>query len=237
MGILNAFIISKYILYRISQCEDWKAAIAPHIQGVQRSEGMICINHFCDVDLIPATETKPIALKKGAVPTNFKTSNDDETNDNIEFLNTNNANSANSESMSSIRCEDSANLDGLDEGNAINRRNNDTDENDKNQCSNKACELLRIQYKNICGDSFTENANNNIKVQKLEKQIERLRATIQSQTDQIKRLDKKISRTLEAKSLLENILKDLQEQNILQKDVMEILKVSKIYNTFNFIIL
>lgn len=62
--------------FRIPADGHWEEAISPHVLNrlgpLDQISGMICTEHFTEADILPATKSQPIRLKKGAVPTIFK---------------------------------------------------------------------------------------------------------------------------------------------------------------------
>lgn len=94
----------------------------------------------------------------------------------------------------------------------------------------------RNQSCDICGDLFVENkglrldlakqqADENVRVAKLENRIKQLQSSIDIQKDHIRFLNKKFLRAEKSEQALQRVLEELKEQEILSGDALETLKV------------
>lgn len=208
---------TSYASYRIPQdttiLNRWEQSIKSHAPSPLR--GMVCINHFCEDDLIPATKSRPIALRKDAVPTIFESGKENVVSDMGNTVDVTGATAATGINHENNEASDSNEADSID--------------NNPNVCSNETCQYLRIRNEDLCKEILIERINNDIQVKKLEKQVNDLKTTIHEQSDHIKRLDMRTKRTKEAKIKLDHVLKELQQQNLLREDAADILEVRFIF--------
>lgn len=169
--------------------------------------GMICIKHFTDDDLLKATKSMPIRLKKGVVPRIFNS---------MSFVPTENNQNENNQN------------DEYDENNA-----NNEDENDDNhgkdgnsiKCLKKDCEIMRIEYANLKEEHFRVKMSHHIGISKMEIENERLKSVIKKQTNNLNRLNHQVTRAEKSKNSLSLLLQDLEQQKILSEEASNILQV------------
>lgn len=203
--------------------EIWKKAITPHTG--RPLNGMICINHFSEEDLIPATKSKPVGLKKGAIPSIFSSATEQDTEliQNTVFVDpVENADV----SVRSSKCNSSSpaipvTLSPINVSSTI----DEPHQNTQIVCSSEFCQILQAQYNDLRNEYSAEQIDSRMKISNLEHQIKKLKATISVQTERIKRLDVKVARTCKAKESLQNLIEELKQQNLLSKDVANILEV------------
>lgn len=159
-------------------------------------KGMICINHFCETDLQPATKSRPINLKDKAVPKIFNAEISK------DLGKTGTAHTAHD--INEVSAAEPA------------ERTDPTE-----LCLNESCAYFRRKYEESC----KEKLNDDVKMQHLYKQIANLKETIQAQSDQVKRLDMQLKRLNETRGKLKRALTELQKQSLLHKDELAILEV------------
>lgn len=173
----------------VSRRDLWGKSLTSHgLNPKLPLNGMICINHFCESDLQPATKSRPIYLKINAVPTIFS------------------AEKSHNEHLSVSNPSESNHSHGFDR---------------VDSCLNESCVSIRMKYEELQNVKI----NSDVNIQKLQKKIADLKASIQNQTDHIKRLDMEVKRLTETKVKLKRVVAELQQQDMLRKDATDILKV------------
>lgn len=118
--------------------------------------GMICINHFCESDLQPATKSRAIYLKANAVPNIFSA----EKSNNEHLLAHDDIGGI------SLSAKPTESTDLISEPNHTNHPH-DFDRVDS--CSNESCESIRIKYEEL----QKERINSDAHIQKLQKKNRR----------------------------------------------------------------
>lgn len=188
-----------------TKLESWERSLATHSQTPL--SGMVCINHFSPSDLIPATNSRPIGLKKDAVPTIF--------------------NAVASTDLASSVAEGHQNQD------------SDNLENDQVLCQNESCQNLRIQYNELCKERLIEKNHDDIKIEKMEKQIADLRASNHTYSERLKSCNMRLKRNTESKEKLKSIVKELQKQKLIRENAEDLLQVNlaffvenSVFNTY-----
>lgn len=118
--------------------------------------------------------------------------------------------------------------DNVNNVNNVNNSNNDNDNNDNighiRNCT--VCDDLKIENCMLREDFLNLQRDTNILVAKLENEIKKLRSNNNIQKDHIKYLDQKLLRIEKARHSLQNVLEELKDQQVLSKEVLEILEVS-----------
>lgn len=198
--------------------EAWSQSLIPHLSHANGSiKGFVCIQHFCDDNII-RTKSKGHQIKKNALPTVFKSNQMDDS------------------AISSISSDD--NIVDFGEADNIEQPMKSPKQNYSNQCVQDGVGVSkqRNQSCDICGDLFVENkglrldlakqqADENVRVAKLENRIKQLQSSIDIQKDHIRFLNKKFLRAEKSEQALQRVLEELKEQEILSGDALETLKV------------
>lgn len=185
-------------MHRIPANGHWKEEISPHVLGpLDQISGMICIEHFLEADILPATKSQPIRLKKGAVPSIFKPFKPTERQ--TEHIATIDVPSVSSVSYRS----DSERL--------------------PDYCEN--CQCLEVHIRELKQIHLVEEKNSELKILKLETQIEKLLSTVESQSDRIKRMNDTIASTRMSKENFKSQLNHLKQQQQQNKRAVDVLQV------------
>lgn len=177
---------------------------------------MICINHFSENDLLKATKSLPVRLRKGAVPTIFnsieskdstgsKVSRSDDVADVTEITET-------------VLSENNESLHGLHSHMNCENKN-------PIKCTNESCEFMRIKYEDLRDEHFRDEVNHQVTVSKMSNEIDRLKSIIQNQTNKINSLSHQVTRAKESKNVLSLLLKDLKHQKLLNDEASNALQV------------
>lgn len=191
----------KYFHFRVPKNEQlltlWVQSIGSYADTPLR--GMVCVNHFNGDSIKQATKTKTISLKIGAVPTIFQSFESTLSNDIARPMESN-AISSNSNSQTIGRME-STGADLV--------------------CSNECCKILRFEYDQLLKKHADSSINYELKVKKLETQIEKLQLKNSDKLMHIKNLDDKLNYAKKSKEVLKNTIKDLKEKNLLSSEAIE----------------
>lgn len=186
---------------------------------------MICINHLRECDLIAATKSKPVGLKKGAVPNIFDQYNQEK--DDFERTE--------SDENKSVRSSPTTcpNINPI-ESNESNEQCALIASAAQTNDSSEIRKILQAENEELRKEYSIEQINNNMKVQNLQNEIVKLRATVAIQSDHIKRLNQQAARTLKTKESLQKTVDDLKLQNLITKDATDIIEVRHFDSIINF---
>lgn len=174
---------------------------------------MICINHFSENDLLKATKSLPVRLRKGALPTIF-----------------NSIESKDSTGLKVSKSDDVADVTEITETVLI--ENNESHASHVNcenknpiKCTNESCEYMRIKYEDLRDEHFRDEVNHQVTVSKMSNEIGRLKSIIENQTNKINSLSHQVTRAKESKNALSLLLKDLKHQKLLDEEASNALQV------------
>lgn len=166
---------------------------------------MVCIKHFLEEDV-----TKSNTLKKGAIPRIFDTNDATESTEEIE--------------NEQIQCstempETLYPSDPIDSFPFI--------ASDGVQAAEKNQEKIRLEKENLI-----ERANTTVQLYKLEDKIKTLKATIEKQTANIKRLNTEIKQTNQKNQNLQTLLQQNELEKAAMNAILEVCNVSNLSSLF-----
>lgn len=166
-------------------------------------KGMICIDHFSADDLLQATKSLPVRLKKGAVPRIFNS---------IQVIQ-----STVSESGESRDVRD---VENVTENIENASHEDETDKADESliKCTNKRCEFMLIEYESLKKEYFLQETSHHCRISKMDMEIKRLKSLISNQTNSINRLNHQVARDKKSKNALSVLLQDLKQKSILSEE-------------------
>lgn len=198
------------------KAEEWKKAISPHAN----LNGMICINHFCESDLLRSAKSSNVLLKAGVVPSIFE----------IHFIDCENASDVVEipEKVESV------------ESNGFARNSNSTSGFDNSaddsiepdlvnyECQNASCISLRLQMHEERKNIFIERMKRDIKITELEQELKTLKAAKETQSQNYQKLNQRLWKLHNAKTKVDKTLEELKANNILNDQAVKALEVIKI---------
>lgn len=220
----------------------WLNAISAH--AVEPYKGLICINHFHEDDLVIGRQ---ITLKKDTVPKIFNAAKN---NAPILFGSENRESGENNEehkercndeesvpkekttqsagdsaSISDISCENNEEK-GNGEDN-VPKKNTTKSANKGAKCDLcEMCEIVKAEKESLRQEYIELEANNSLKIAKLENEIKKLKMESEIKKSHIKYLSAKVYRKEKSEESLKTLLKDLEEENVITRQAYDALEVS-----------
>lgn len=185
--------------------ELWCRALSTHADPPYK--GMICAYHFHEDDFL--NKSKRDRLKKNAVPTVFDHGQNDQNNGIEENYGHSEEFVSQVESNENHQHTESTEI-------ALHQVTSETSQNESN---GRSYQLLYQQY-------IGEKAKMNVREEKLKQKIKKLERDVDSQKKHIRFLNQKLLREQKSKDGLNNLLKELHAEKLLDEKNLKSLEVS-----------